>query len=128
MPKPARPALKQKRKVTLKRQLIFLYSCCTTLILLLVVGFHLDRFVTSQRVLGTQTQKEINQRQLLTQQRVYWEEFLGENPTYLDGWIELANINIELGAPDEARLSLRKAKEVNPNSPQVKDLEEKLNY
>ena len=51
---------------------------------------------------------------------------MAENPTYLDGWIELANIELKLGNLEEAKLSLDKAKAIGPNSSKVKALEDAL--
>lgn len=76
--------------------------------------------------MGIETQNQIYEQELLREQKIYWKEFLAENPTYLDGLIELANIELKLGNLEEARLSFEKAKGIGPNSSKVKDLEEAL--
>ena len=115
---------KKTKKGFFKKQLLFLCSCCAVVLLLFVASFNLENFLAGKRVLGTETQNQIYEQELLKQQKLYWEEFLAENPTYLDGWIELANIELKLGKTEEAKLSLDKAKAIGPNSSKVKDLEE----
>lgn len=99
-----------------KNPAIFLCSCCAVLFLLFIVGFNFENFLTSKRVLGIETQNQIYAQELLKEQKIYWEDFLAENPTYFDGWIELANIDLKLGNLEEAKLSFEKAKTINPNS------------
>ena len=117
---------KKTKRGTFKKQLIFLCSCCAVVLLLFVASFNLENFLAGKRVLGIKTQNQIYEQELLKEQKLYWEEFLAENPTYLDGWIELANIELKLGKTEEAKLSLDKAKAIGPNSSKVKDLEEAL--
>jgi len=117
---------KKAKRGSLKKQLIFLCSCCAVVLLLFVAGFNLESFLADKRVLGLKTQNRIDEQQLLKEQKLYWEEFLAENPTYLDGWIELANIELKLGNLEEAKLSLDKAKAIGPNSSKVKALEDAL--
>ena len=115
---------KKTKKGFFKKQLLFLCSCCAVVLLLFVASFNLENFLAGKRVLGTETQNQIYEQELLKEQKLYWEEFLAENPTYLDGWIELAYSELELGNLEEAILSLDKAKAIGPNSSKVKDLEE----
>ena len=117
---------KKTKKGFFKKQLLFLCSCCAVVLLLFVASFNLENFLAGKRVLGTETQNQIYEQELLKEQKLYWEEFLAENPTYLDGWIELANIELKLGKTEEAKLSLDKAKAIGPNSSKVKVLEEAL--
>ncbi len=117
---------KKAKKASFKKQLIFLCSCCAVVFLLFVAGFNFEHFLASKRVLGIETQNQRYEQELLKEQKLYWEEFLAKNPTYLDGWIELANVNLKLGEKEEAKLSLEKAKTISPNSSKIKDLEESL--
>lgn len=117
---------KKAKKASFKKQLIFLCSCCAVVFLLFVAGFNLENFLAGKRVLGLKTQNQIGEQELLKEQKSYWEDFLAENPTYLDGWIELANIELKLGKLEEAKLSLDKAEAISPNSSKVKALEETL--
>ena len=117
---------KRVKKTSFKKQLIFLCSCCAVVLLLFVAGANLENFLDSKRVLGLKTQNQKYEQQLLKEQKLYWENFLAKNPTYLDGWIELANIELALGNPEEAQLSLEQAKTISPNSSSVKALQEVL--
>lgn len=109
-----------------KNPAVFLCSCCAVVLLLFVAGFNLENFLAGKRVLGLKTQNQNYEQQLLKEQKLYWEDFLAANPTYLDGWIELANINLKLEARQEAKASLEKAKIISPNSSKIKDLEASL--
>lgn len=117
---------KKAKKAFFKKQLIFICSCCAVILLLFVSGFNLENFLAGKRVLGIKTQDQRYEQELLKEQEIYWKEFLAENPTYLDGLIELANIELKLGNLEEAKLSLEKAKAISPNSSKVKYLEEAL--
>jgi cytochrome c-type biogenesis protein CcmH/NrfG len=117
---PAEP--KKTKKGSFKKQLVFLCSCCAIVLLLFIAGSNLENFLASKRVLGIETQNQIYEQELLKEQKIYWKEFLAENPTYLDGWIELVRINISLGDSDAARIARQKAKEINPNSEKLNDL------
>ncbi|MEK7112191.1 MAG: tetratricopeptide repeat protein [Patescibacteria group bacterium] len=99
-----------------KNPAVFLYSCCAVIFLLFIAGFNFENFLASKRVLGTETQNQIYEQELLKYQKIYWKDFLAENPTYFDGWIELAQIELKLGNLEEAKLSFEKAKTINPNS------------
>ena len=113
---------KKAKKASFKKQLIFLCSCCAVVLLLFVAGFNLENFLAGKRVLGIKTQNQIYEQELLKEQKLYWEEFLAANPTYLDGWIELTRINISLGDNSAARIAHQKAEEINPNSEKLNDL------
>ncbi|MFZ5932817.1 MAG: hypothetical protein ACOYT7_01950 [Patescibacteria group bacterium] len=119
---------KKAKRLSFKKQLIFLCSCCATLFLLFLAGLNFDNYLQVQRVLGSQIQNLAEEKEVLNAQKLFWEQFLSENPTYLEGWISLAEINLELGESEEAKLSFSQAKSINPNSPKVKDFEERLNY
>lgn len=98
-----------------KKHLVFLCSCYLVIFLLFIAGFNFENFLAGKRVLGIETQNQIYEQKLLKEQRLYWKEFLAENPTYLDGWVELANIELKLGNLEEAKSSFEKAKAINPN-------------
>lgn len=121
---PAEP--KKTKRGFFKKQLVFLCSCCAVIILLFIAGINFENFLASKRVLGIKNQNQIYEQELLMEQKIYWKVFLAENPTYLDGWIELANIELKLGKLEEAKLSLDKAEAISPNSSKVKALEETL--
>lgn len=119
MPKTAGTKVK---RIKLKKQFVFLCSSCAVILILVISAFNFENFLTNQRVLGAQS--FLNEKELLVEQKTFWEGFVSDNPTYMDGWMELADINIKLGDLEGAKLSLNKAEEINPNSTKVKELQE----
>lgn len=111
---------KKSKRIKLKKQFVFLCSCCAVILILLISAFNFESFLTNQKVLGAQSVS--SEQQLLQEQKIFWEEFVAENPTYLDGWIELTEINLELEDTEAAKFSLKTAEEINPNSSKVKEL------
>jgi len=57
-----------------------------------------------------------NPNEILLQKKVFWENFLQKNPTYQDGWLQLAKINHKLGNKDKANRALKTAQTINPIS------------
>lgn len=74
--------------------------------------------------MGVKTTLDSNQ--VLHQKKLFWENFLRENPSYLAGWIELAKIEVQLENIEEAKFALQKAVRINPNSVEVERLSEVL--
>ena len=97
---------------------LYLFVCISILMLAtlnFVIGFFQEH---KPRVLGTEdfTQRKID----------FWQNFLVIYPTYEAGWIEIAKIEIQKQNYTEALWALSKAKEINPNSEKVKNLESEL--
>lgn len=76
--------------------------------------FGANKDVSSQ-VLGEESDK-------LKEDKLFWQEFVSDNPTYQDGWIMLAKTNLALGYIEEAKAAFEKAKEINPNSEEISKL------
>ncbi len=77
-----------------------------------------------ESVLGVRI--EIETKTSLEQGKIFWENFLVENPSYLQGWLELAKIEVQLENFDAARSAFSKAKTINPNSELIKNAESVL--
>ncbi len=106
-------------------KIIFYYSCCCLIIsLLFLVGENLHSYLFGTDVLGaeisTQKSNELNK------EKIYWENIVSQNPSYLPGYIELVNISLEVGDRNSAIINLIKARQINPNSEEVKSLEKIL--
>ncbi len=108
-----------KQSAKSKFELKFLLSCFGVIAILFLAGFSLNNYFSKPRVLGTETpdfSKEI----------LFWENIVSENPTYIDGWLELARATYELGDKNYAIGALNSAKAINPNSEKVESLAKEL--
>ncbi len=110
------------KKINVKKEFVFLCSCCATLFVLLIAGYNFKAYLNVQKVLGTETATESSNYE----EKVFWLNFLKANPRYLDGWIELTKIDIANGDVQGAKENLKKAFEINPNSEKLKSLEDFL--
>lgn len=59
-------------------------------------------------------------------EKQYWSNFLEANPAYFPGYIELAKMQISDNELNKAVQTILTAKEINPNSPLVIELEQSL--
>lgn len=78
-------------------------------------------WVNSGKVLS-QTTKYNEERQI-----EYWEEFLKENPTYQDGYLELGKLYYNNGNFSKSEELMEIAKSLNPNSEKLKSLLKEIN-
>lgn len=111
---------KPKKKTGIKKGLIYLCSCSTVILILLISSFNLKTYLGKQSVLGLASEAETNN----LNEKTFWLDFLKDNPSYIDGWIALTKIELDLGNYQEAKLYFEKAKVIDPNSQKLKTLEE----
>ncbi len=52
----------------------------------------------------------------MQEEKAYWEKIVSENPTYMDGWIELSRIYKSLGDAELSQKAVLEARKINPNS------------
>ncbi|KKR00092.1 MAG: hypothetical protein UT24_C0017G0018 [Candidatus Woesebacteria bacterium GW2011_GWB1_39_12] len=111
---------KMKNKSKTKISLSSLYVLCVILILIALSIFNLAfyLFKENREVLGTttETSNEIG----------FWYDFLANNPTYKDGWLELARLEYDEGNLASAKESLEQAEKIDPNSEELLLMREKL--
>jgi hypothetical protein len=108
-----------KQSAKNKLEFKFLLSCLGLIAILFLAGFSLNNYFSKPKVLGTETpdfSKEI----------LFWENIVSENPTYIDGWLELTRVTYELGDKNYAIGALNSAKAINPNSEKVESLAKEL--
>lgn len=88
---------------------------------------NINIFLDKQKVLGVsaQTIPVVSQAQL-KQERDFWLNIINQNPTYRDGYVELADIEKQLGNGDSAMKMLEIAKSIDPNSENLSILEVSL--
>jgi hypothetical protein len=75
--------------------------------------FNLKSYFYTPKVLGTETEIQINPAQ------TFWEQFLAKNPNYFPGWIELSKIDEKNGNHPKSDEDLNHARSINPNAPEV---------
>jgi L-lactate utilization protein LutB len=126
----SKPAKKEKIRVSKKfplqkKELIYFCSCCAVCLILLITSINLNSFLESKKVLGAKNEIESKEESLMTRE-LFWNNFLNSNPSYFDGWIELAKTNFELGNKEAGISALMKAKAINPNSDKIKEFEVSL--
>jgi hypothetical protein len=110
----------------ISKAILYYFFCCMVISLLFLTGENLRSYFSQEQVLGTETIKQIRKNNELIQEKVYWENVIYQNPSYLPGYIELINLDIELKNRNSAIINLIKARQINPNSEKVKILEEIL--
>ncbi len=94
--------------------------------LLFLVGENLHSYLFGEQVLGADVNIKIQKNYELLKEKEYWDSVVLQNPSYLPGYIELININLELEDRNSAIINLIKARQINPNSEEVKSLERVL--
>jgi LEA14-like dessication related protein len=57
----------------------------------------------------------------------YWRSFLVENPNYFSGWLTLSKLEFDTGNVYNAQEDLDRARQINPNSEKLKELEAYIN-
>ncbi|HJX59348.1 hypothetical protein A2V61_03950 [Candidatus Woesebacteria bacterium RBG_19FT_COMBO_47_8] len=101
-----------------KKQIVFLCSCCATLVLLTLSVFNLE-LSKNNKVLGITvetTNKDV------AGEISFWQDFVNRNPSYFDGWVELTTLRLESGDKAGSLFAYQKAVEINPNSPKLREL------
>jgi cytochrome c-type biogenesis protein CcmH/NrfG len=116
MPKSAQQKKEKRKRAGLKQDIIFLCSCCAAVLILTLTMANLVPVFKQERVLGAKSETPPPPSQEKLQEIIFWSDFVSKNPTYIEGWLELARLNILVGNEDGAILALDKAKEINPNS------------
>lgn len=81
----------------------------------------LENHQIHQRVLGLQTQNGNDQQAIIA-----WEQILQEQPSYRDGWLQLATLYLKEGNKAKAKEALRRAKTIDPNNENILSLEKLL--
>ena len=101
-----------------KNDLLFFLSCCGASLILFLAVTNISTFFLPKKV--------YNDLEVYQEQKNFWQEVVSKHPNYLDGWLELANINLVLDDSEEARKAFEKAREINPNSEKITILKNKL--
>lgn len=121
MPKPAKKNKNQKSKFNYKNSFLHYLYCLAIIILLLVAGLNIDKFFSNQKVLGEKT--DITP---LLDEKAYWQDLVDKNPTYIDGYLQLAKVDIEAGNRNEALEFIKTALQLDPNSTKIPQVQKEL--
>lgn len=99
----------------------------TTISLFLII-INVTTVLNKQKVLGVATAQalEAPNRNQLESERQFWLDMVSKNPTYRDGYLEVADIDLQLGNRLEAREMIDKSKQVDPNSEVIADFEKRV--
>lgn len=96
---------------------VFFFTRLFVLLLLLLTVINLNNIFENKKVLGVKIDTSS-----VNEQKMYYEKIVKENPTYMDGYIELAKISSFLGDRESEKNYLKMAYNINPNSKEVNDL------
>ncbi len=114
----------KKTKKTTKKKGWPYFSLLGFIILILILSlFNLIIYFSStpKQILGLRM--EVNTNSVLETQKEFWNKLLSKNPTYVDGWMELAKIEVQLENIDNAKKAIDRAKKIEPNSKSVSQVE-----
>lgn len=101
----------------------YFLSILGVIAVLLLTGANIQNLTSPKKVLGTNIDTSPLQKQ-----KSYWEEIVKKNPTYRDGYLELALINHTLGDKESSIKQFEKAKTIDPNSIKVREVQTLLGF
>lgn len=116
--------MKDKKRYNLSNSgsnYLLVYCCVIVILALSIFNIFLYLAIPTNSILGHKT--EANRESILTSEKTFWINFLEINPSYFQGWIELTKINLNLDKLEEARGTFQKAREINPNSKAISELD-----
>lgn len=93
---------------------LFFFTRLAVLIVLLLTIVNLNKIFAHKKVLGVQIDTDS-----VNKQRTYYENLVKENPTYVDGYVELAKISSFVGDKESEKSYLKMAYNINPNNKEV---------
>ena len=62
----------------------------------------------------------------LFEEQTHWQNIIATNPSYVHGYLQLAKVEVELGNKDKALNLIKEALLLDPNSPEVPMVTQKL--
>ncbi len=120
MPKSAKKKdkTKQKAKVSYLKNFLHYIYCLTIIALLILTSINIESFISKQKVLGATIDTTP-----LQNEKSYWQNMIATNPSYIDGYLEVAKVDVELGNKIEAQSFINKALILDPNSSKIPEVE-----
>lgn len=120
------PKKKSRQPALVSFLLPFVILSFATTFATFIITLNITTFLDRQKVLGIQTTQAQEVPPDYSKEKQYWQEVILKTPTYRDAYVELAQIAIDEGNPKDAEGYLNKAKKIDPNSPVVIELLQKL--
>lgn len=96
----------------------YVFYSIAILVILFLTATNLMHYHFNKDILGVRTD--------LLQEEDYWADVVNQNPSYLDGWLKLAIIQMQLGEKSKAVESIAKAQSVDPRSEKIRKVKEEL--
>lgn len=93
---------------------VFFFTRLAVLVVLLLTIVNLNKIFEHRKVLGVQIDTES-----VNKQRIYYEGLVKENPTYVDGYLELAKLSSFVGDREGEKSYLKIAYSISPNNKEV---------
>jgi tetratricopeptide (TPR) repeat protein len=118
---PAKKKTSSKQKFNYKNSFIHYIYCLAIITLLIITGVNINNYLNSQKVLGASV--DISP---LQNEKVYWQNIVNANPTFVDGYLQLAKVEVELGNTNEATNFIAKALSLDPNSSKITSVQKEL--
>lgn len=117
----AKKKVKQKEKYNYKEAFTHYLYCLVIISLLAVAGANLNKYLQTQKVLGTSIDISPLKNELS-----YWKNISEKNPTFVDSYLELAKIYTEMGDKNEALNQIKIALTLDPNSSKIIEVQHEL--
>lgn len=121
MPSAKKKKQKRKAKVSYRKYFVHYLYCLAIIILLTITGINIDKYLNQEKVLGTSVDTTP-----LQNEKKYWENILKDTPTYIDGYLQIAKVEVELGNKNEALNMIQKALILDPNSIRITEVQKNL--
>lgn len=93
---------------------LFFFTRLAILVVLLLTIININKIFENKKVLGVQIDTDS-----VNKQRIYYENLVKENPTYVDGYLQLAKISSFVGDREGEKSYLKIAYNINPNNKEV---------
>ncbi len=84
---------------------------------------NINKFISTRKVLGATVDNE-----KILDEKTYWLEVVKDNPTYIDGYLELAKVDVELDLREEAKSYIQMAYSLQPNSEKINEVKALLGF
>ncbi|GEM_PF-7109021 len=117
------PSAKEKPKQKVNFQTYFIhYAYCLAIIALLsLTSVNINKYLENQKVLSATIDVTP-----LQNEKLYWQTLISQNPSYIDAYLQLAKVEVELGNKNEASDLIAKALQLDPNSPKITSAQKAL--